>query len=557
MTRYERVQKILDQSIGGPGVTIGYHGAFWRSRTRDQFVAYRYRGLDLVKLGDGAGSNLVKALKGEAPFGADLPVPPAGAEFSRMPAGYDPVSDTDIAFIQRWIDEGCLEDNVEADVPQLSWRPTNAPIASSRTDDVWFINPTLGWAVNSDGTIIQTRDGGESWVTQFQDFPPVGIRPTYFRCLGFASEKRGWAGTLTAGKTLFETRDGSTWSTVANLPPLVPSAICGMSVVSESVAFVSGTNYPNRPARMMKTSDGGDTWTAWEMGGWAHILVDTFFTSPDRGWVVGGKADHLPATRQNVKPVVLYTEDGGRTWVDRLAAIRDQLPLGEWGWKIQFLDQQVGFVSLENFNAGAILTTVDGGMTWERRPVNDPQGNANLEGVGFVDENHGWVGGWGDSEFERLSSSETFDGGRTWRDANEIGLGINRFRFFGSPVTVGYASGQTVYKYASVDGTAPLAVRARVPLRGKCFDSLEPLQSTEAVRVSITVPKDSERLGVWIWDRFGELVRTLVDETSPVPGDRVLDWDRTDASGTKLQPGYFIWRAMIDGAVESRLVRVT
>ena len=146
---------------------------------------------------------------------------------------------------------------------------------------------------------------------------------------------------------------------------------------------------------------------------------------------------------------MLFTEDGGETWVNRVADLQNQFPPGEWGWKIQFLNDQVGFVSLENFHQGAILKTTDGGLTWTRHVVNDPQQNANLEGIGFVDENHGWVGGWGDADFERRSSSETFDGGLTWRDANEIGTAINRFRFFGNPVTVGYASGETVYQYSS------------------------------------------------------------------------------------------------------------
>ena len=555
MTRYERVQQILDQAIGGPGVSIGYHGAFWRGKTRDQFVAYRYRGLDLVVVGDGAGSNLVKALKGEAPFGADLPSPPPGAQFSRMPAGLDPVDGPDIEFIQTWIDGGCLEDAFVT--AALSWHALpNAPVASSRTDDVLFLDPSVGWAVNSDGTITHTTDGGNSWATQFRDVPPPGLLPIYFRCLGFASPRRGWAGTLTAGKTLFETKDGHNWSQVTGLPPLAPSAICGMSVVNGSVAYASGTNYPNRPARMMKTLDSGATWAAWEMASWANILVDTFFPSPDRGWVVGGKADQAPATRSNVKAVVLYTEDGGRTWVDRLAPLRATLPKGEWGWKIQFLDDQVGFVSLENFYAGAILRTTDGGLTWERREVNDPQKNANLEGIGFLDANHGWVGGWGDAGFERLSSSETSDGGLTWRDANEIGRAINRFRFFGTPVIVGYASGQTVYKYSSAP-VAPAPAAQAVLRRGGCFGSLEPLQANGSVRVPLTVPAGAGRLAVWIWDRFGELVRTLVDEPNPAAGVRELAWDRTDDAGAALPPGYFIWRAMVGSASESRLVRLS
>jgi hypothetical protein len=95
--------------------------------------------------------------------------------------------------------------------------------------------------------------------------------------------------------------------------------------------------------------------------------------------------------RPILRPVVLYTEDGGNSWVDRLEAIRDQFPLGEWGWKIQFLDSKIGLISLQNYDDGAIITTSDSGMTWTRRPINDAQMNKNLEGIGFVNASHGWV----------------------------------------------------------------------------------------------------------------------------------------------------------------------
>jgi len=72
MTRYERVQQILDEAIGGPDVNIGVHGAFWRGLTRDQFVTKKVFNLDLVVVGSGSAANLVKSLKGEAPCGADI-----------------------------------------------------------------------------------------------------------------------------------------------------------------------------------------------------------------------------------------------------------------------------------------------------------------------------------------------------------------------------------------------------------------------------------------------------------------------------------------------------
>jgi photosystem II stability/assembly factor-like uncharacterized protein len=545
MNRFEHVIQILDDAIGGPGVNIAVHGAFWRHVTRDVFVARKVQGLDLLVLGNGAGSNLVKALKGESPFGQDLDNPPPDARFDRMPSGLPPVSDDNIAFIQKWIDDRCPEDALVASAP-LTWRPTNAPIASSRTDDILFNDPNNGWAVNSNGQILKTTDGGTTWVEQLHD-PEV-----YFRCLGFANANRGWAGTLTTHKTLFETHDGgATWAAVANLPAKAPSAVCGMSVVSDQVVYASGTNFPNRPPRMMKTTDSGATWTAWEMRPWASILIDTFFTSPTRGWVVGGKTDEPVPTRNNVTPVVLLTEDGGATWTDRAAPLRASFPNGEWGWKIQFLDDKVGFVSLENFNAGAILKTTDGGETWTRLPINDPQANANLEGVGFIDKDHGWVGGWGDAQFQRLSTSQTADGGQTWTNADDVGKALNRFRFFGTPVTVGYASGQTVYKY-SAEPVGP-ALAASPPI---LFEA-GPAAESAAPAFSVNVPQGTARLAVRIWDRFGDHVATLADEKNPAPGARTLRWDSRAHGGQPLAPGYFIVRATVDAHSESKLIRLS
>ena len=430
----------------------------------------------------------------------------------------------------------------------MSWRPTNAPTASSRTDDIWFQSPDLGWLVNSNGQIMQTRDGGDSWTEQFHD---PGL---YLRCVGFASDTQGWVGTLTAKKRLLETRDGgTTWTQVGGLPPLAPSAVCGLSVVDESVVYASGTNYPNRPPRMMKSVDGGVTWQGSDMTPHASLLIDTYFTTPERGWVVGGKASVPNPTRDDVKAVVLHTVDGGKTWVNQIAAMEHDLPTGEWGWKIDFLDDEVGFVSLESFERGAILKTTDGGKTWARLAVKDPQGNANLEGVGFVDDRHGWVGGWGSADFQGGFSSETTDGGKTWTDANHIGRFINRFRFFGQPATVGYASGLTVYKYSSEPvQAAPREVAA--PTRFLADN--EPADQERPVRIPLTVPSGAGRLTVDIWDRFGEHVRHLVDELRPEPGRRALEWDVDNDAGEPLPAGSFILRVTADTSSESQILRV-
>ncbi|MGY1617380.1 hypothetical protein ACI797_11640 [Geodermatophilus sp. SYSU D00691] len=109
MNRFLQIKQILDDSVGGAGAPVaGPHRAFWRSQTRDQFVAFKVLGLPIVTLGDGGGSNLVKALRGQTPFGSDIGTP--GATFRRMPAGRPPVPDELIDVVVAWIDDGCPED---------------------------------------------------------------------------------------------------------------------------------------------------------------------------------------------------------------------------------------------------------------------------------------------------------------------------------------------------------------------------------------------------------------------------------------------------------------
>lgn len=574
MNRFQSVIDILDRAIGGPTVQIGFHRAFWRV-PRDQFIEVRvFDEFDLVVVGDGAASNLIKALKGEAPFD--------GSGSPRMPVGGE-VPPEEIAFIERWIDEGCLEDPLEPDsTVELTWRPISEELAESRYDDIWFLNPELGWAVNSEAKVLKTENGGITWSSTL---PIPGAR--YLRCVGFASESRGWIGGTSPPKQLFETRDGGATWTLVTLPAEAPQMVCGLSVVNENVVYASGTNHNhdhpnimNREPRMMRTMNGGESWEPWDMKAHASLLVDTYFATPERGWVVGGKAQpdagapppssQQPgchpgwAERWNIKPVVLYTEDGGRTWVNKVAGLQDEFPLGEWGWKIQFLNDRVGFVSLENFFAGAILKTTDSGETWKRLEITDPQRNCNLEGVGFVDEDLGWVGGWGSCNLQAGFSSATPDGGKSWADANEIGTRINRFRFFGSPVTVGYACGQTIYKYSAEPvpspppGTAIVSEPRTAAPATRLLYHEEPSESAGPVRLTINVPANVSRLDVNIWDpQFGDHVRKLVDESQPAAGSRTVEWDVTDDAGHPSGPGNFIVRVTVDDQSESQMVWAT
>lgn len=427
----------------------------------------------------------------------------------------------------------------------FAWKPTNAPLASSRTDDIWFVDDQTGWAVNSNGQVLFTQNGGDDWVVKHV-FPPK----TYLRCIAFPTASTGWIGALTGSHALYKSNDGgTTWSPIGNLPP-TPDAICGMWAVNDSIFYGSGTNYPDRQAAVVKTTDGGATWTHIDMRQHASLLVDVYFLDERRGWVVGGAGG---SARSKVKPVVLYTADGGVTWINQLAGQEELFPFGEWGWKIHFVDERVGYISLESFDKGAILKSEDGGMTWTRKAIDDPQRNANLEGIGFLNAEQGWVGGWGDRLFKGGYSSETSNGGGSWRDANHIGKFLNRFRVVGNPVRAIYASGDTVYKYADRSSRIESAVSVAVATKRLVLNEHAELVSG-MLTIFIDIPEESGSLCVEAWNRFGAHLATLAEETKPQPGLRHVIWDFVGDDGRVAEDGHFIYRVNVDDKIESRIV---
>ena len=99
-THYTTVSAILEKATGNGDPDHSGFGRFW-TLPLDQFLAIPdiYGNVLIAPPGEqrGANSNLIKILKGLAVTTGKLP---------RMPRDRPPLSDEDIAYIERWIDEG-------------------------------------------------------------------------------------------------------------------------------------------------------------------------------------------------------------------------------------------------------------------------------------------------------------------------------------------------------------------------------------------------------------------------------------------------------------------
>ena len=401
-----------------------------------------------------------------------------------------------------------------------------APIDHGRHEDVFFVSPDSGWVVNGAGDIHRTTDGGQSWTLQ------TTVYPNFLRSVGFATPLKGWAGSLYGSPLLYATNDaGVTWTPVTNIPDPQPTGICGLSVVNELVAYGCG-RYDGPPAILIKTTDGGATWTSQDMEPYATCLIDVHFFDANNGLAVGGTGS--PNFR---KAVILSTSDGGATWQTRYNANR---PGAEWCWKISFPDRLTGFVSIEREDNKApryVLATANGGLTWTEIPF---VAGYDEQGIGFVSAMTGWVGGWTGNTYE------TLDGGASWHLAG-FGVFLNRVRVLGS--SLAYGVGQTVYKYTGDatavgdDGPASIALAQNRP---------NPVTASTFIGFRLEAP---ERVRLTIHDVQGRTVRTLCDELRSA-GANDVGWDARDHAGRRVDAGVYWYRLETPTRTEARTLVV-
>ena len=439
------------------------------------------------------------------------------------------------------------------------WVATSAPLAA-RYDDVWFVDAHEGWAVNANGQILSTTDGGGHWQVDF-------MVPAWIRCIAMGSNQRGWAGATVGPTSLFHVINGDHWCPVQNLPPDAPPAICGLWALDEEHIFAAGDNFPDSPCRFMKSTDGGRHWTVTSLEEHVNVAIDIYFEDEAHGWITGGKSLARETTRETLRPVILRTEDGGRSWHNVLADDTQGL-LGEWGWKIQRVSADMLVVSCESYRGAGIFVSHNNGRHWRRMHIQDRSGrviNGNLEGVGFIDGQTGWVGGWGDHRLESGRTSMTKDGGLTWVDDTsywpapfpEAGLVtltgqyINRFRFLDRPQAVAYAAGRALYKFtdAPVYGeSAPTETPLLIPQNA-------PMSIAERTcKIDYFVPEGTAHVRIEVFDRFSGPVKTLLNEDKPSSGDRQVIWDLRDDYGRARPELQHIVRVTCDDRAESRML---
>lgn len=149
---------------------------------------------------------------------------------------------------------------------------------------------------------------------------------------------------------------------------------------------------------MLATDDGGQSWRA-QRSPTDDSLLDVYFSDEQNGWLVCERSIYDLKTNDEARTYLMHTTNGGASWT-RINVVG--LDVDARLVRALFAGDNRGWTFGE---AGALYTTRDGGVNWERQRV--PTRHLLLGGA-FLNGAQGWLVGAG------ATILQTADGGETW-----------------------------------------------------------------------------------------------------------------------------------------------
>jgi photosystem II stability/assembly factor-like uncharacterized protein len=248
----------------------------------------------------------------------------------------------------------------------------------------------LSAGVGSDSRIYKTVDGGKTWRLQFQSDIPTA----FYDCFDFWTPRRGitFSDAVDGRFPVIRTRNGGEdWRLIGRkLPPaqageagFAASGTC-VDTFGRNLAWIA--TGAAAQARILATTDGGDTWKAYAtpivQGTPASGIFTVEFRDPRHGILAGGDLDAPDALSDNVA----VSKDGGKTW--RLV---DGTPFPGAAFGLAYVPARHRWQ-----NPRLVVITGPGGAAWSRNEGRDWHLIPDLRdfwAVAFADRRHGWLVG--------------------------------------------------------------------------------------------------------------------------------------------------------------------
>jgi photosystem II stability/assembly factor-like uncharacterized protein len=412
---------------------------------------------------------------------------------------------------------------------QGTWSKVDVP-TDHFLRSVHFTDSLCGWAAGNGGVILHTDDGGVSWEVQ-------ASQTTYdIADIVFLNRNYGWASAQNYvdppyGTVLLKTSDGGdTWS---------PEPYAQSDIFINCILFLDSLNVwmGGSPHALVKSEDGGQSWEQAAIDtsilAFFPVLSIKFFDE-NYGYACGGMFE--------IAGVIWRTWDGGETWY----AIGPEFAPADEVHELHLYDPitVMGSGGDPDFGYGvAFIRSWDGGLNWEYEEIGLPGNSYDLD---FVTEAEAWA-----PLGARQQMICSLDSGKTWEAfATPGGTAIYDIVF--PDILHGWAVGDNgaVLKYK-----APLGVSAdpvepeKAPIQVQCYPN--PTNGLTIIKFQIPNSKFQKKsksqipnypVSLRVYNAIGSMI-TVIEEKALQGGEYQFEFD---AAG--LPPGVYYCKLLIDGS---------
>lgn len=278
--------------------------------------------------------------------------------------------------------------------------------------DAHFLSEQKGWVVGTDGLIMFTEDGGETWDIQHSNDDES------FWSIFFIDDNKGW---VVGWSSIYHTTNaGKTWEYQNH--PSIMGDLTDVYFINHDTGWIVGTY-----KIVLKTTDGGKNWTK-IMNTIAddNCFYSVSFTDELHGCAVGGKMSNYNFG------FIMITNDGGLNWNETTPI--DCSTLND----IFFSDSLTAWVC---GNRGELRKSLDGGNTW----IDKSFISGSYSDIHFFDDNNGLL-----LDYEQVRLTQ--DGGETWDSTIYMGASSSQINFMSFGENQGISVGSNGSMCKTLDG---------------------------------------------------------------------------------------------------------
>ncbi|MES2688821.1 MAG: YCF48-related protein, partial [Bacteroidota bacterium] len=283
---------------------------------------------------------------------------------------------------------------------------------------VQTVTPDVVYAANNYGRqLYRSGDGGNTWA-----YTTGQIANTYPNAFYFTSADTGFV-VGDKGYIYKTVNGGASYTTI----PRPYQHYKDITFTSKTTGFIVGNGrmnvQPADSAFILKTTDGGSTWSYFNLGHTENMTAITFFDE-NNGCAVGNMGR------------IHVTNDGGATWSPRIISITNTL------YDVSMPAANVIYAAGYN----VFVQSVNGGSNWTN--VNTGQtGFPTYSGMYFMDSANGYVA---------YPSGLLTKTNSVWSRFTKINTSLLHVHFLNA--THGFATGNDGYIYKYVGNTPILAI---------------------------------------------------------------------------------------------------